>query len=622
VARHDNRLMLQFAGDFLAGAERDNGLSDFPDFLGREVALRIDETQPVGALALTKAAELQRMLEASGRLLRLAAADALSSTRAGPDLIYIAGYGSLTAEPDLLADLDLRLVEEVVTPTVRAATATVMGGSTPERVQGGGVLPAEGEQPGRKGTPLAPVAPPEAPPLGTPSGPAATPLPPLPPHPELTPALTPELTPALTPATDSGAGGEETVRGQAGAPTGTATGTVTGTVTVTVTEAADRLPATATAQMRGSWEESSTAAEAAAAPIPTPIPTSTPTPTPQVRLVLERTDGLRLLADETVLYVRSDQGEGSQLLAVLGNSEQAISAAVTRLINRDFGGCLVENDLIICPYSPGAGGAGGASGAAGNAGAAEAGAGADERSEQAVTPGAGATPGAEEPPGPEQKAAAILIVDDNAGAGADEASEAAIYLTTLVTAGYAPELWVVSEQGAPAGSDLSRYGWVVWSDAGYGTSAIDGENLRVIGEYINQGGRLTISSRMPFFGVGPKSPSVIRDVQVTDEVPALAAGLPTTPILLLSDTPVLSPLEENPDPGAGAVSALARGPASADAGAPVLILMSDAGFDDPKGARLLLCGISMGWLPGEISEQLIRNMADVMLAEQAGASAP
>jgi hypothetical protein len=176
-------------------------------------------------------------------------------------------------------------------------------------------------------------------------------------------------------------------------------------------------------------------------------------------------------------------------------------------------------------------------------------------------------------------------------------------------------LWVVSEQGAPEGSDLVSYAWVVWSDAGYDASSIDGDNLSVISAYINQGGRLTISSRMPFFGVGAKTPSVVRDIQVADEIPELVRGLPTTPIVLTSETPLLSPLEENPDPGTGARTALTRGPASADAGAPVLILMTDAGFEEPKGARLLLFGLSMGWLPADVSDQLIRNMAELMLAE-------
>lgn len=105
---------------------------------------------------------------------------------------------------------------------------------------------------------------------------------------------------------------------------------------------------------------------------------------------------------------------------------------------------------------------------------------------------------------------------------------------------------------------------------------------------------------MPSFGVGAKTPSAVRDIQVADEIPGLVRGLPEMPIVLTSETPVLSPLEENPDPGTGARAALTRGPASADAGTPVLILMTDDGFEEPKGARLLLFGLSMGWLPVDV----------------------
>jgi hypothetical protein len=385
------------------------------------------------------------------------------------------------------------------------------------------------------------------------------------------------------------------------------------TPTATVTVAAT---GTITATLAPTGAITTTEAMTSAATVtPAPTATPTPTPTPQIRLLLERGDGLRLLADETLLYVRRDNGGsssddsgGGQTLAVLGNSEQAISAALTRLLNRDFGGCLVQTDLIICPYSAGSAGGSASSDMPTTATAPDA----------AITPAATGTPGGapgETPAAPVPNDAKVLIVDDNAGAADDEPSEAAIYLTTLTTAGYTPDLWVIGEQGPPAGSDLTPYAWVIWSDASYAASAIDGENLRVIGEYINQGGRLTISSRMPFFGVGPKTPSAVKDIQVADEIPALVQGLPTTPIVLTNETPLLSPLEENPDPEAGARSALVRGPASGDQGAPVLILMSDAGFDDPKGARLLLFGLSMGWLPPEISDQLIRNMAEVMLAE-------
>lgn len=612
VARHDNRRMLAFVAGFLAGAERDNGLADFPNFLGKEVSLSIDSTQPVGALALGKAAELQRVLEASGRTLALASAEDASSgadsgagsaTGAG-DLIYVAGYRAQAGQPELLAGLDIRLVEEVVTPTVNAGAAAPTIGTTPAAPPAE-ALPGEGEQPGDKGTPVAPVAPPEVPPLAPTAAPAGegTPAPQGTPIPQETPDPTVEGTPSLTP--QAGAGGfaarlvqvvmpVDTPETPTGVPTDAATGEVDPDVGDTDTDAA---VATLTP-----------AATPTVTPTVAPTATPTATPTPQIRLLLQRSDGLRLLADETLLYVRQAKdgkgdSAGGQMLAVLGNSEQAISAALTRLINRDFAGCLVQSDLVICPYSPGS-----------SAGAPAASAGGATPTATATgTPGGAPAPAT--PAAPAQNAAGILIVDDNAGAAADEPSEAAIYLTTLTTAGYTPDLWVISEQGTPEGSDLIPYAWVVWSDAGYDVSGIDGENLRVIGEYINQGGRLTISSRMPFFGVGARSPSAIRDIQVTDEIPELVRGLPTAPIALTSATPLLSPLEKNPDPETDARSALVRGPVSGDQGAPVLILMSDAAFEDPKGARLLLFGLSMGWLPPEISDRLIRNMAGVMLAE-------
>lgn len=99
------------------------------------------------------------------------------------------------------------------------------------------------------------------------------------------------------------------------------------------------------------------------------------------------------------------------------------------MLDRDFAGCLIPAILIICPYSPGAaGGAAGESGAtAGPSGGAT------------VTPATTATPGSAPSPAapdaPAQNSASVLIVDDNAGADADEPSEAAIYLTTLTTAG-------------------------------------------------------------------------------------------------------------------------------------------------------------------------------------------
>ena len=336
----------------------------------------------------------------------------------------------------------------------------------------------------------------------------------------------------------------------------------------------------------------------------------TSAPEPQVRLLLDRGDGLRLLADETLLFVRRSNGEGSHTLAVLGNSAPAINAAMTRLLNRDFSGCLAQTDLVICPYSPGTAGASSTTNTAGTTGTASAipTPAATQAPGSSPTPG---TPAAPKPPG----AATVLVVDNNADADPSEPSEAAVYLLALTQAGYQVDNWVTGDKGLPAGKDLFPYTWVIWSDASYKSSGIDGESLRVTGEFINQGGRLTISSRMPFFGMSAKPASVIKDIVVADEIPELTKGLPTTPIVLNNDSPALTPLEENPDPSAGARTAMARGPASGETGAPVLLLLSDAGFEEPKGALLMLFGVSMGWLPPDVSDQLIQNMASVMLAQ-------
>ena len=76
------------------------------------------------------------------------------------------------------------------------------------------------------------------------------------------------------------------------------------------------------------------------------------TATPEVILYLERKDGIRLVADETQLFIQRPYHGDQKILAILGNSEAAINSGVTRLLNRDLAGCLAQEELIICPYSP------------------------------------------------------------------------------------------------------------------------------------------------------------------------------------------------------------------------------------------------------------------------------
>jgi hypothetical protein len=164
---------------------------------------------------------------------------------------------------------------------------------------------------------------------------------------------------------------------------------------------------------------------------------------------------------------------------------------------------------------------------------------------------------------------------------------------------------------------LLSFRWVIWSDALYERSGVRGEALQSIGIIINSGGKVTISSRMPFFGVGAEPPSPIADVVIDPAAPDLIQGLPSDPIPLPEGLPPVIPLTRNPEQTTNATIALRRGPASAAAEAPVMMLFTDANADEPKGARLLIFGMSIAWLPDDVAEQLVQNMARVMLAEAA-----
>ncbi len=205
------------------------------------------------------------------------------------------------------------------------------------------------------------------------------------------------------------------------------------------------------------------------------------------------------------------------------------------------------------------------------------------------------------------------MVDDNRTAPDGEKGEALIYESILSASGYEVEVWSTKEQEFPDEAKLASATWVIWSDAEYSTSGISGESLRLIGAAVNEGGNVLISSRMPFFGVGSQAPSPIADVVIADGVPELVKDLPETPIELPVGLPDVVPLEGNSEPSTGGRTAMQRGPTSENTGAPVLMLYTDENFEEPKGALLLLLGMSIAWLPEDVSIQLVQNMADVML---------
>ncbi|MBE2239766.1 MAG: hypothetical protein IAE81_18410 [Caldilineaceae bacterium] len=562
VARYDNRRMLDFVVGFLAEGARNQTIADFPEFLGKQVALIVESNDPVGADAVSKAAELQRVLELSGRTLQLGATTWLteSNTAGDADLIYMAQFEDASHSTTLLSDMGFTLEERTITPTVTAPATTPRTDTTPLLPEALPDLAPDAESPSGTATPL-----PELPSLTpTPNEPIPSPLP-------------ESLSLTLLPAPD-----HAVVQNSTPTPTGAPPAETPAAQTPDASDAAIQPEAEETAEAEKAEE------------------TEERQPTPTVQVYLVRGDGIRLLADETQLFIQRTEESGRKTIAVLGADRGALNAGLTRLLNRDLAGCLIQDKLVICPYLPGA--------PAANEAAVEATA--PTTAPRGIVPDKAPDGMPQDDPD-----ALILIVDDDRNAVAGDVGEAELYAALLARAGYRPTLWSTQQSGYPEADILSNFAWIIWSDAAYSDSGVRGDALRIVGDLINTGGKLTLGSRNPFFGVGIDPASSIADVIAADGLPELVANLPTTPIVLADGLPDVTPLERNPEPSTGAAIALRRGPASAAADAPVLMLYTDENFDEPKGAKLLIFGMSINWLPDDVAAQLVENMARVMLAE-------
>lgn len=576
--RHDNQHMVNFVADFLSSDDRVNRVADFPHYLGRQVSLAFGASSAINADLILQGAQIQQALEHSGRTLTLTDSSVLTGTtglRGGTaisptgDLIYLADYTSAVSDTLLLADLGIELYREVVTETVPieatpsptpAADAT--SEATPAADESGNE--SSNNQEGGHGGEL---------PSNDEVVPPAT----------LTPSATLTTTRPLT-ATSQLA--------QAATPTPSPTVTVVATETGTTTVESE-LSSNATVTTT----------------LVTTTATLTTTPQFEERVVittyLRTQSGLNFLAEETVLVVRAPKHDTQMVLAVLAASNRGIDAGVSRLLTNDFSGCVLGDLLTFCSL-PSAESDGDSSGGS-------------DRPSATPTPSAEGTPvgadtdGTATPPAPPRGAdAPILLIDDNSAATEGELSEADIYLQTLIAGGYEVDLWSVADQGAPTLDDLLRYGWVVWSNAGYAAGEIDGDDLDTIFAFVGASGRLTISSRTPLPGLEERAP--LNDVVTEADVPALVEGLAAGPIAISGDDTTAAVLSALPEDDEATWVALRRGPASENADAPVLVVLADSAATQ-SDARLIVAALSLGWLPEGDSATLINNMAAWMLTE-------
>jgi hypothetical protein len=599
VTRFDNRQVMEHAADFLANGERGTRLVDFPAFLGKEVALVYGSADSVDSALLEQSSQLQLRLEASGRELTLmgthlltdtgmltvtsgitgtdpspavadeaSISDPIESTAATPpqNLIYVSDFETAGEQTTLLDDLDVEIIEVIETPTPGPTdTATPTATPTATSTATSTTTPTSTASPTSTGTPtaLSTIAP--------------------------TVGATDTVTGTRRSATSATIPVTETVTAtETATPTPTASETATVTPTVTPT-------ATPTAT-------------------PTDTPTPTATPTPKITVLLETKDGLRYLASETLVFVQQTGSKDERLLALLADDEAALSQGMNRLLQNAFEDCVIQPNLVICPYKP-------------NDESASESSSPSETPTSEATPEEGATQDDEPPagtpeappmrtPAPDSDGSnktSVLVIDDDRMAADGETSEATTYLQILQGAGIAADSWSTTKKDIPTLTDVESYQWIIWSGAGYENSGLDILDLPVVMEFLDTGGRVTISSRRTFFGETEDPPTEIADIVTVNDIPELVAGLPTEPVTL-AGSPAVEPLSsvyegEEPD------WVLRRGPASADADRPLAFVMTDENSDDSQGARLLVLGMSISWLPEDFADTFVVNMANWMLEE-------
>ncbi|MCE7981978.1 MAG: hypothetical protein DYG89_12350 [Caldilinea sp. CFX5] len=519
--RYDNQRMVEFVADFLSGDQRNNTMPDFPNYLGKAVALSYGTQTAIGADLLAQGAQLQKRLEESGRTLTLTNGHALTA-RDGKDLIYLADYTTVFSTTTLLTDLGLQVITEAVTVTIPVEVAPVAE-STEE-------TPAE-------------------------------------------PAATDDTVEESAPITDTAA--------------------VTTTTTVTVTRTVTR-PRPAPAA-----EAAETLTVTAAITASDVMTTSEPKVSVQITTYLVTAEGLRFLADETVLVAQHKRDDESLLLAVLGADRRGIDAGVVRLLSNDFSDCVIGEKLTFCSLPPG-------DSTSGDNGSSDAGKSDEGSGSEADDTGNGnegdGSGGSKPSPAPNERTG-ILLIDDNRAAADGESSEADFYLQTLMGAEHSVDLWSTKGQGSPTADDLANYAWVIWSNAGYAEGKVTLEDMDLIFGYIRQGGRLTVSSRYPLPGL--EEASTVRDVVVDSGLTALTDGLPDEPMTLTEEQTAadLSPLAADES---GVQIALRRGPESDKAEAPLVAVLTDAAAED-SNARFMIVGFAVTGLPEEAGTTLINR---------------
>jgi hypothetical protein len=318
-------------------------------------------------------------------------------------------------------------------------------------------------------------------------------------------------------------------------------------------------------------------------------PEVTRTPTATVRPARDwiHVPGIgQIKAQQNALFYASEE-QGRQLLFVLAYAEEGLSAAIDRLLNRDWNGCLIDDDrsadppyasMAVCPteYAP------------------------SEVPVATPTLDEGMGEVTEPYPAPD---VSVLIVGDDDGQGAYEQWSSAYLLYDAVTSlGYEPQAWSTTYDGPITETQLVDRDVVLWCTGDYQAEGGNpsAEELSMLGSYLEGGGSLLLIGAFLGDPEG-RSQGLLVDIQVSDPEHPLTQSFARDEVIEL----VRFGADEDYAPydllalDDGAV-AWVRGPGSELAGEAV-VAASQYGAG---GGRLAVVGVPLYLLPYDDGLQL------------------
>lgn len=285
-------------------------------------------------------------------------------------------------------------------------------------------------------------------------------------------------------------------------------------------------------------------------------------------------DGISLMVME--------QQEERRTLLILAEDDESVAAALERLLERDFAGCVepaapdAAPRILVCSTG--------------------------EAHEEAPPPKK-----EEEDDDDQDAKGALLIISADAG---DGERTGAAELAEILSADYTVKLWSIQEDGLPTPADLSDYGAYILAFGDYAMSA-DNVGVFEVVENIEAGGIMLIGEQ-PLPGSAEEIDAApLADLQVQNADHPLAAGFDEDEILPLgaleNDIPaMLIPEDDEVE------TILVRGPESAEAGTPALIAGEDS--DDPT-ARYIIASFAFYRLSEDAQRTLALNAAAWLLNE-------